>query len=75
MSRTFHHGKRQIRVKGVRRAEPDLRRLGRALIEFARMQAEAEAEAEHIGVTPSPGKKAFSGDSTMQSDGSAGGPT
>jgi len=75
MSRTFHHGKRQIRVKGVRRSEPDLRRLGRALIEFARMQAEAEAEADHGGGKSAPGKKASSGDSTKQSDSSAGGPT
>jgi hypothetical protein len=75
MSRTFHHGKRQIRVKGVKRSEPDLRRLGRALIEFARMQAEAEAEAEHGRGKPSPGKKASFGDSTKQTDNSAGGPT
>jgi cell division protein FtsL len=47
MSRTYHHGKRRIRVKGIRRKEPDLRKLGRALIEFARMQAENEAEADH----------------------------
>ena len=47
MSRTFHHGERRIRVKGVRRDPPDLRRLARALIELAQMEAEAQAEAEH----------------------------
>lgn len=47
MSRTFHHGKRRIRVEGVRKDPPDLRRLARALIELVQMQAEAEAEAEH----------------------------
>jgi len=57
MSRTFHHGKRHIRVKGIQRKEPDLRRLGRALIEFARMQAEAEAEAVHGQIKSSPTKK------------------
>jgi hypothetical protein len=47
MSRTFHHGERRIRVRGVRREPPDLRRLARALIELAQMEAEANAEAEH----------------------------
>ena len=47
MSRTFQHGKRGIRVRGVRNPQPDLRKLARALIELAQAQAEAEAEAEH----------------------------
>ena len=47
MSRTFHHGERRIRVHGVRKDPPDLRRLARALIELAQLEAEAEAEAEH----------------------------
>jgi hypothetical protein len=48
MSRTYHHGERRIRVRGVRRPT-DLRRLARALIELehSQAQAEAEAEAEH----------------------------
>jgi hypothetical protein len=47
MSRTFHHGERRIRVHGVRKDPPDLRRLARALIELAELQAEAEAEESH----------------------------
>ena len=51
MSKTFHHGERRIRVEGVRRETPDLRRLARALIDLA--QAEAAAQAEHeTGGTP-----------------------
>jgi len=45
MSRTFHHGDRQIRVRSIRNNPPDLRRLARALIELAQAQLEAEAEA------------------------------
>lgn len=47
MSRTFHHGERRIRVRGIRRETPDLSRLARALIDLAQAQAEAEAEAQH----------------------------
>lgn len=46
MSRTFHQGERHVRVRGVRRKDPDLRKLARALIEIAQAQLEAEAEAE-----------------------------
>ena len=35
-------------VRSKRRAEPDLRRLARALISIAEAQAEAEAEAAHL---------------------------
>jgi len=45
MSRTYHHGERRIRVRGVRRPT-DLKRLARALIELEYQQAKAEAEAE-----------------------------
>jgi hypothetical protein len=45
MSRTYHHGERKIRVRGVRRPT-DLRRLARALIELEYQQSQAEAEAE-----------------------------
>jgi hypothetical protein len=47
MSRTFHHGERRIRVRAIRRERPDLAKLGRALIELAQAQAEAEAEQVH----------------------------
>jgi hypothetical protein len=48
MSRTYHHGERRIRVRGIRRPT-DLRRLARVLIEleYSQAQAEAAAEAEH----------------------------
>lgn len=48
MSRTYHHGERKIRVRGVRR-KTDVKRLARALIEleYQAAQAEAAAEAEH----------------------------
>ena len=49
MSRTFHHGERKIRIKGVRKDSPDLRRLARALIALVEAGAEAEAEAEEKG--------------------------
>lgn len=38
---------RNIRVRGVRREEPDLRQLGRALLALVEAQREAEAEAAH----------------------------
>jgi hypothetical protein len=47
MSRTFHHGERRIRVRGVRRADPDLRKLARVLIDLVQAEAEAEAEEQH----------------------------
>ncbi len=47
MSRTFHHGERRIRVRGIRREKPDLSKLARALLDLAQAQNEAEAEAEH----------------------------
>ncbi|HEV7942445.1 MAG TPA: hypothetical protein VGP17_06540 [Solirubrobacteraceae bacterium] len=45
MSRTYHHGERKIRVRGVRR-KTDVKRLARALIELEYQQAQKEAEAE-----------------------------
>jgi len=47
MSRTYHHGERRLRVRGIRQDPTDLRRLARALIDLGQAQAEAEAEAEH----------------------------
>jgi hypothetical protein len=38
-------GDRQIRVRGVRRDPPDIRKLSRALIALAMAQAQAEADA------------------------------
>ncbi len=46
MSRTFHHGERRVRVRGIRRERPDLQKLARALIDLAQAQAEAKAEFE-----------------------------
>lgn len=46
MSKTFHHGERRIRVHGIRRVDPDLRRLARALIDLAQAEAEADAQRE-----------------------------
>jgi hypothetical protein len=46
MSRTFHHGERRLRVRGIRRPT-DLRRLAQVLIELEAAKAEADAEAEH----------------------------
>jgi hypothetical protein len=43
MSRTYHHGERKIRVRGVRRPT-DIKRLARALIELEYQAAQAEAE-------------------------------
>lgn len=47
--RRQHH----LRVRGIRRAEPDLRRLGRVLIDLAIADAEAAAERDHHRETPS----------------------
>jgi hypothetical protein len=47
MSRTYHHGNRNIRVRGIRRESTDLRRLARALIDLAHAEAETQAEIEH----------------------------
>ena len=42
---TSAHAERRIIVRAVPRAEPDLRRLARALIELAREEIEAEKAA------------------------------
>jgi hypothetical protein len=39
-------GEGRIRVRGVRRNPPDLKKLSRALIALAMAQAQAEAEAQ-----------------------------
>lgn len=58
MSRTYRNndGIRRIRVMGVRRNPPDLKRLSRALIELAiaeaKKEAAAEAEAQKVDEGP-----------------------
>jgi hypothetical protein len=47
MSRTYKDRERHIRVSGIRKDPPDLRRLARALIALAESQAEAEALRAH----------------------------
>jgi hypothetical protein len=47
MSRTFHHGERRVRVRAIRRKEPDLRKLAGALIDLAQAQLEADTERQH----------------------------
>ena len=39
-------GERRVSVRGVQRDTPDLRKLGRAMLDFAAAQAEADAQAE-----------------------------
>ncbi len=48
MTKHFQDGDRRIRVRGIRRNEPDLRKLARALVDLAQAQAEAEAEKGHV---------------------------
>lgn len=43
---------RHISVRGVQRDEPDLRKLGRALIVFAAAQAEADAQQQDEAQRP-----------------------
>jgi len=45
--RKGHRRERRLRVRAIRRAQPDLSKLARALIELAQAQVEAEAQAEH----------------------------
>lgn len=44
--RTSNRRERHISVRAVRRAEPDLRRIGRALLAFSLAQAEVAAQTE-----------------------------
>jgi hypothetical protein len=61
MSRTHRHGptggkrNRHISVRAVRRAQPDLHKLSRALIELAMEQAAAEAAAKAQAERTRPG--------------------
>lgn len=75
MSRTFHHGeRRRIRVKGIRRAQPDTRLMARALIEFARAEGLHEAEAAHRARRRQPDQSKdpkAKGDSASSKEGSA----
>lgn len=47
MSRTFHDGSRRIRVRGIRRKQPDLRKLGLALLDIVQAEAERQTAEEH----------------------------
>ena len=49
--RRGHRPERRISVRGVRRAEPDLRKLAQALLALAQAQAEAEAQAQDAQAT------------------------
>jgi len=45
--RNDHRGRqRRISVRAIRRESPDLRRLGRAIVSLALLEAEAEAAAQ-----------------------------
>jgi hypothetical protein len=71
MSRTYHHGERRIRVKGVRRHPPDLKKLARAFVDIAQAQAEAEAESQDRGqkqAVPVRAKQRRSTSSSLDSD-------
>ena len=46
---------RHLSARGVRRDNPDLRRMGKALIAFA--LAEAEAQADGLPATPPPAQQ------------------
>lgn len=46
--------KRRLSVRGARRSKPDVRRLARVVIEFARAEAEAAAEAQAAKQSASP---------------------
>jgi hypothetical protein len=45
-NRKRSHGGRNIRVRAIRRDPPDIKKLSRALIQLALLQAQAEAEAQ-----------------------------
>ncbi len=53
--RVSNRRERRISVRAVRRAEPDLRRIGRALLSFTLAQAEAAAQTEKTTKTRTPG--------------------
>jgi hypothetical protein len=49
MSRTYHHGsnrEQKIRIRVVKRARPDFKRLSRTIIDLAEAEREKEAECE-----------------------------
>ncbi len=62
MSRTFRHGDRHLKVRGIRRPT-DLRRLAQVLIELEHAQAEADAEAVHQQQRGRGGKRGGAGGS------------
>jgi hypothetical protein len=54
MGNSKHKGgrERRLRVRGVRRNPPDLKKLASALIELAQAQAETDALVAHEGGAP-----------------------
>lgn len=64
-SRRTHKPERRISVRGVRRTQPDVRKLARALIALAMAQAEADAQAQAETSIP---KSSESGSSQENSD-------
>lgn len=54
MGKTHRKGPRHISVRGVRRKQPDLRKLARALIDLAAAQSEADAQAEAAASSATP---------------------
>ena len=64
-SRRTHKPERRISVRGVRRSQPDVRKLARALIALAMAQAEADAQAQDQASAP---KSSKSGKSQEESD-------
>lgn len=62
---------RSVYVHGVRHERPDLRRLARVVIEFARAEAEAEAMAEHERKTADAAKSPKASRTTRPNNGAA----
>lgn len=58
MSRTYRGQERRIRVYGLKREHPDLRRFSRALIDLVRLEAEASGNAGRTDSPASTKKKA-----------------
>jgi len=69
VSKTYRRGERRIKVHGVRKDPPDLRRLARALIMLAQSEADAKAEHERRkGVKPKPRRERSDSDEAESGD-------
>ena len=71
MSKTFRNQERNIRVRGIQRGQPDLRRLARVLISLAQAEAEAAAQAEHQGIKTGAEPKPLPSDASTTSSSAA----